>query len=119
MSSSQYGGYDPQFVTEWVRVQIPREVGDLQRLSVDKRCYTKERNNRTHLGGQMWIKGTWFEVHISVEDELMIGLWPKNITVTGKILAEPTPLATNRKNRQARIRWRQAKPTMATTSIAG
>ncbi|GFW97810.1 hypothetical protein TNCV_1425731 [Trichonephila clavipes] len=30
-----------------------------------------------------------------------------------KILGEPTPLATNRKKRQARTRWRQANPTMA------
>ncbi|GFX73679.1 hypothetical protein TNCV_4289951 [Trichonephila clavipes] len=31
----------------------------------------------------------------------------------GSVLGEPTPLATNRKKRQAKTRWRQAKPTMA------
>ncbi|GFV90067.1 hypothetical protein TNCV_73472 [Trichonephila clavipes] len=30
---------------------------------------------------------------------------------------EPTPLATNRKKRQARTRWHQAKPTMAAKEI--
>ncbi|GFV42204.1 reverse transcriptase [Trichonephila clavipes] len=37
----------------------------------------------------------------------------------GKILGEPTPLATNRKKRQARTRWRQAKPTMAARKYIG
>ncbi|GFY10392.1 hypothetical protein TNCV_1462821 [Trichonephila clavipes] len=31
----------------------------------------------------------------------------------GKILGKPTPLVTKRKKRQARTRWRKAKPTMA------
>ncbi|GFW41588.1 hypothetical protein TNCV_4035051 [Trichonephila clavipes] len=35
------------------------------------------------------------------------------LTERGKILGEPTPLATNRKKRQARTRWHQVKPTMA------
>ncbi|GFW06583.1 hypothetical protein TNCV_2189161 [Trichonephila clavipes] len=32
---------------------------------------------------------------------------------------EPTPLATNRKKRQARTRWRQAKPTMEAKEYSG
>ncbi|PRD25442.1 UNVERIFIED_CONTAM: hypothetical protein NCL1_40935 [Trichonephila clavipes] len=34
-------------------------------------------------------------------------------------LGEPTPLATNRKKRQARTRWRQAKPTIAAREYSG
>ncbi|GFX97235.1 hypothetical protein TNCV_557251 [Trichonephila clavipes] len=66
LSPSQYGGYDPRLVTEWVRVRIPswESVKDDERSGRPQTSCTAENIENVSCGGT--------EEHASNNDEVKI-----------------------------------------------